>query len=208
MNQIWGLLGEYGLHFVVGRKAAMARLSEIEQTIPAPLWRLLSHQLQRLRELDAEILAAEQEIAAWLKAEPAAQCVDAIPRIGPITATALVATMGSPQACCSGRAFAASLGLVPTQSSTGGKVSPFGERPNAYNATTYGPDLYSYLRMLLVHGARAVVQQAPNRHDALSCWINELRSRRGMNIAVVALANKTARTIWVLLAKEQDYATA
>ncbi|KAI3598122.1 hypothetical protein D8I24_5988, partial [Cupriavidus necator H850] len=66
----------------------------------------------------AEILAAEQEIAAWLKTEPAAQCVDAIPGIGPITATALVATMGSPQAYRSGRAFAASLGLVPTQSGT------------------------------------------------------------------------------------------
>ena len=195
VNQIRGLLGEYGLHFVLGRKAAMAqfvtRLSEIEQTIPAPLWRLLSRQLQRLRQLDAEILAAEQEIAAWLKTEPAAQCVDAIPGIGPITATALVATMGSPQAYRSGRAFAASLGLVPTQSGTGGKV-------HLGHISKRGDP---YLRKLLIHGARIVLTRSKRR----PCWAEALLVRRPINVAIVALANKMARTAWALLAHRRVY---
>lgn len=195
VNQIRGLLGEYGLHLVVGRKAAMAqigtRLNEIEKAIPAPLWRMLSRQLQRLRLLEDEILAAEQEMGEWLKVEPAAQCVQTIPGIGLITATALVATMGSPQAYHSGRAFAASLGLVPTQSGTGGKVQ-------LGHISKRGDP---YLRKLLIHGARIVLTRSKHRPQ----WVEALLARRPTNVVIVALANKMARTAWALLAHRRIY---
>lgn len=195
INQIRGLLGEYGLHFRHGRKAAMteisARLSEIEQALPASLWRIVSRQLTRLQQLDQEILAAEKEIGQWLANYPAAQTVSAIPGIGPLTATALVAVMGSAQAFRSGRAFASSLGLVPSQRGSGGKV-------HLGHISKRGDP---YLRKLLVHGAR-VVLTCSKKHPP---WADQLLIRRPTNVVVVALANKMARTAWALLAHGRKY---
>ncbi|MGF6779268.1 transposase [Paraburkholderia sp. GAS334] len=111
-------------------------------------------------------------------------------------ATAAIAAAGSATEFSNGRQFAAWLGLTPRQHSSGGKERLFGitKRGNGYR------------RMLLVHGARSVVQQAVKHTDTLWRWILEVQARRGTNVAVAALANKIARTIWVLLAREREYA--
>jgi transposase len=194
-NQLRGLLGEYGLHFAKGRKAFLAELrtrrSEIDQTMPALLLRALEQQLSALRQLDEHIQLIERDIQGWLRAHPAAQAVEKIPGVGPMVATALVATMGSAQAFCSGRAFAASLGLVPAQSGTGGNVrlGHISKRGDAY------------VRRLLVHGARALLTRAKHPPS----WATALLSRRPTNVVVVALANKIARTAWALLAHGRQY---
>ncbi|QQX85616.1 IS110 family transposase [Cupriavidus necator] len=194
-NQLRGLLGEYGLHFAKGRIALLAELqtrrAEIEQSIPATLLRAIERQQMALRQLDEQIQLIERDITAWLKSEPAAQAVEGIPGIGAITATALVATMGSAQAFRSGRAFAASLGLVPAQSGTGGNV-------HLGHISKRGD---SYLRRLLIHGARVVLTRS--RHPP--AWAEALLARRPKNVVIVALANKMARAAWALLAHGRQY---
>lgn len=194
-NQLRGLLGEYGLHFAKGRKALLAELrtrrAEIEQGVPPTLLRAIERQLMALRQLEEQIQLIERDITAWLQSEPAAQTVEAIPGIGPITATALVATMGSAQAFRSGRAFAASLGLVPTQSGTGGSV-------HLGHISKRGD---SYLRRLLIHGARVVLTRSRHR----PAWAEALLARRPTNVVIVALANKMARAAWALLAHGRQY---
>jgi transposase len=130
--------------------------------------------------------------------QEAAQRLMQVEGVGPITATALVATVGNATAFVHGRQFAAWLGLVPKQFSTGGKpvLGRITKRGNVY------------LRTLLIHGARAVLQCTAKRTDAKSVWVEEVRQRRGDNIAAVALAAKHARILWALLARGQDYQLA
>jgi len=132
---------------------------------------------------------------AWHRQNRASQRLETIPGVGIITATALAASVPDPTVFRSGRQFAAWLGLVPRQHSSGGKprllgISKRGDR---------------YLRSLLVHGARAVVSRAAGKRDRLSLWINRLRERRGFNRTVVALANKLARIGWAVLAHNTTY---
>jgi len=115
--------------------------------------------------------------------------------IGPISATAMVASVGDARQFKSGRQLAAWLGLVPNQHSSGGKerlgrISKRGDR---------------YLRTLLIHGARSALRTSAKKTDPRSVWLNELKCRRNMNIATVALANKNARIIWALLSKGESY---
>ena len=194
-NQNSGLLAEYGLHFRYGRKALMnelnVRMAEIESSVPALVWRGILRQLEQLRHIEQGIDEAERENLLWMKSNPQAKALEAIPGVGPLTATAAVAVMGSPHAFRSGRAFAASLGLVPRQRGTGGKVKLGGISKRGD----------PYLRQLFIHGARIVVthsKQCPQ-------WIGELLKRRPINVVVVALANKMARTAWALLAHHRAY---
>jgi transposase len=119
----------------------------------------------------------------------------AIPGIGPVTATAIVAAIGSGQAFGKGRDFAAWIGLVPGEHSTGGKQRLLGisKRGNPY------------LRKLFVQGARAVLQKRSRQTSGLSCWLERLVARKHGNVAVIALANKLARMAWAVLAKDQPY---
>ena len=115
--------------------------------------------------------------------------------IGPISATAVVSAVGDARQFRSGRQFAAWLGLVPSQHSSGGKerlgsISKRGDK---------------YLRTLLVHGARAVLKHCQEKTDKRSDWLNKLLCRRNKNIATVALANKNARIIWAILSKGEQY---
>jgi len=119
----------------------------------------------------------------------------AVEGVGPITATAVVATVGDANAFSHSRQFAAWLGLVPKQFSSGGK-SVLGRITKHGNV---------YLRTLLIHGARAVLQSTAKHADGKSVWVEALRQRRGDNIAAVALAAKHARIVWALLARGQDY---
>ena len=119
----------------------------------------------------------------------------AIPGIGPMIATALVAAVGDPSVFKNGREMAAWLGLVPRQHSTGGKDRLLGISKRG--------DVY--LRTLLIHGARAAVRVADKKDDWRSRWMVDLQARRGENIAVVALANKNVRIAWALLTKGEKY---
>ena len=118
-----------------------------------------------------------------------------VPGIGVLTATALLASIGDPARFRNGRQFAAWLGLVPRQHSSGGKNNLLGISKRG--------DVY--LRTLLIHGGRAVAMRAPLKEDRRSRWIQELVSRRGMNIACVAVANKNARLLWAMLVKGEEY---
>ena len=136
----------------------------------------------------------EKRLASWKKDDPASKRLIDIPGVGLLTATAAVATIGDARAFRSGREFAAFVGLVPRQSGTGGRVRLLGISKRG--------DVY--LRTLLIHGARSVIATGKQPGP----WLTKLVQRRPHNVAVVALANKMARTIWALLAHERDYVKA
>jgi transposase len=140
---------------------------------------------------DEEIATLEERIKRWFKRDEACRRIAGIPGVGPLAATAAVAILGEAKAFKSGREFAAFVGLVPRQTGTGGRIRLLGisKRGN------------TYLRTLLIHGARSVLTHAKDPGP----WATKLRQRRPLNVAVVALANKMARTIWALLAHERTY---
>jgi transposase len=137
-------------------------------------------------------------IAALARASVPVQRLMKIEGVGPVTATAIIASVGDAKVFRNGRQFAAWLGLTPRQHSTGGKQK--------LGAMTKHGDVY--LRTLLIHGARSLLQLTPKRSDAKSRWAESVRSRRPDNVAAVALAAKHARIIWALLARGKDYQPA
>jgi transposase len=143
---------------------------------------------ERVEELDREI----EQIA---RQDPVAVRLQQLRGIGPVTATALLATVGDASQFANGRQMAASFGLTPKQNSSGGKERLLGisKRGDAY------------LRSLLVHGARAVIRTAPAKTDRLSTWVMRIATTRHPNIAAVALANKTARIAWAMMSRGTDY---
>jgi transposase len=195
MNELRGLLGEYGEVFGRGRKAfdagMKASLERLAERLPAPLIDTLRDQWNELGRLDERIARIEASLLAWLRQDGAAKAISAIPGVGLLTATAAVATMGQPKAFRSGREFAAWTGLVPAQTGSGGKVRLLGMSKRGD----------TYLRTLLIHGARAVLQHA----KAPSPWLQQISQRRPPNVVIVALANKIARTIWAVLAHDRAY---
>ena len=138
----------------------------------------------------------DEKLQARATTPPESQRLLTIPGIGPLTATALIAAVGDGGGFTNGRQFAAWLGLVPRQYSTGGKT-------RLGRITKRGD---AYLRTLLMLGARAVLQSAGRQADRLSRWAIALRARRGYHRAVIAVAAKNARVIWALLAKNRDFA--
>jgi transposase len=195
VNQLRGLLYEFGAELPPGRRAGLARipqeLATLEAVLPAMVIDTVREQLKRIGGLDQDIAEIERRLAAWKKDDVASRRLMDIPGVGLLTATAAVATMGEPRAFRSGREFAAFVGLVPRQSGTGGRVKLLGISKRG--------DVY--LRTLLIHGARSVLTHG-KQHDA---WLTRLLARRPFNAVVVALANKMARTIWALLAHERTY---
>lgn len=194
-NGLRGLLAEYGEVMAVGRAAlnrgmkdALARLAD---RLPAALIDTLREQWDMLGKLDAQVAQIEQRLLAWLKQDEASRTIAQVPGVGLLVATAAVATMGNANAFKSGREFAAWLGLVPGQVGTGGRVKLLGISKRGD----------TYLRMLLIHGARSVLCNAKDT----GAWVEQLRKRRPSNVVVVAMANKTARTIWALLAHGRQY---
>jgi transposase len=147
-------------------------------------------QLEGLRALSTHITDLEHQIAGWQRQEAECQRLAAIPGVGLLTATAVVATVADARSFRSGREFAAFLGLVPQQSGTGGRVKLLGISQRGDR----------YLRTLLIHGARTVLSAQNRAHRELDPWLKGLLSRRPKNVAIVALANKMARTIWALMA--------
>ncbi len=191
VNQLRGLLYEFGVTLRAGRVAGLGeirkRMADLESELPVMLWSSLQDQLKRLDEMDQDIDRLEKQMGNWQKQEAACRAISEIPGIGKLTATALVATMGDAKAFKSGREFAAFLGLVQRQHGTGGKVR--------LGSISKRGD--SYLRTLLIHGARTVTYKA----KVPTAWQTSIQARRPMNVAVVALANKMARTAWAIMAK-------
>ncbi|MDE0419140.1 MAG: IS110 family transposase [bacterium] len=195
INGLRGLLTEYGEVMPQGR-AGMRRdmagiLERVSERLPALVIDTLREQWARIDRLDEEIGEIERRIGVWHRGNADSRRIAGIPGVGVLTATALVAAMGDPSAFRSGREFAAWLGLVPRHDGTGGRVRMLGISKRGDR----------YLRTLLIHGARSVLTNA----KAPPAWAVRLAERRPPNVATVALANKTARTVWALLAHDRAY---
>ena len=145
--------------------------------------------------LEAEVAYYDEKLEALATTHPECQRLLTIPGIGPITATALIAAVGDVGVFKNGRQFAAWLGLVPKQHSTGGQTRLLGISKRGD----------SYLRKLLIHGARATLRWARTKTDSRSQWIRGLLERRGWNRTAVAVANKNARIVWALLSRGGVY---
>ncbi len=195
INQLRGLLYEFGADLPQGRQRGMARVGEeltrLEGTLSPLVIDAIRDQLRRIETLDRDIAGIEKKLLLWKKQDESSRKLMEIPGVGLLTATAAVATMGDARVFKSGREFAAFLGLVPRQSGTGGRVKLLGISKRG--------DVY--LRTLLIHGARSVIQNQKEHAP----WLTKLLSRRPRNAVVVALANKMARTIWALLAHDRRY---
>jgi transposase len=202
VNQIRGLLAEYGIVIAQGvskvRHALPALLEDADNALTWNGREWLSALAGELRLLDQHITETEQKIQRVFERDEACQRLAQLEGIGPLTATALVAAVGTATTFTNGRQMAAWLGLVPRQHSSGGK-------PTLLGISKRGD---SYLRKLLIHGARAVIRQVDKKQDPRSRWLQGVRERRGTNRACVAQANKTARIAWVLLAKGERYRKA
>ena len=194
-NALRGLLYEFGATFAQGRKALF---KDVEQTLedlagqlPQMVRDSLCEQVARIKEMSQAMLAIETRLHLQIKADPHMQRIAQIPGVGLLTATAAIATMGDARAFKSGREFCAWLGLVPKQTGTGGKVRLGGISKRGD----------TYVRTLLIHGARSVLAHAKEPGP----WLEQIKARRPANVAIVAQAAKMARAIWAVAAKEQSY---
>lgn len=198
-NQLRGLASEYGLvapKELLHLRSAIPRWLEDEENGLSERFRRLLRGLWRdLLALDERIEELDREIELIARQDPVAVRLQQVRGIGPLTATALLATVGDASQFSNGREMAASFGLAPKQNSSGGKERLLGisKRGDAY------------LRSLLVHGARAVIRTAQAKTDRLSVWVGRIATRRHPNIAAVALANKTARIAWAMLTRGTQY---
>ena len=198
-NRIRGLLAEFGLIVPQGIHHIARRVPEIledaSNELSDLLRALLARLLEHLKELDRQAKEIEAEIIDWHRQNELSRKLEVVPGIGPITASALVATVGDAKNFHNGRQMAAWLGLVPKQESSGGKTVLLGisKRGDAY------------LRTMLIHGARSVLWAAQRRKAPADRWVQGLLERRNANITAVAMANKTARVVWALLAKDRHY---
>lgn len=197
-NQIRGLLAEFGIVMPQGISHMAKRVPEIledgENELPGSFRMLIQRLVDHLNVLDQQVGELEHEIQIWHRENEASQKLAKIPGIGPITASAVVASVGDAGNFKNGRQLAAWLGIVPRQHSTGGKATLLGISKRGD----------TYLRTLMIHGARAVIRGAERKPSA-NPWLSKLVARRNKNVAAVALANKNARTIWALLAHDRQY---
>ncbi len=198
-NQIRGLLGEFGLIIPQGiinvTKRVPELLEDAANELPLAFRQLIERLAQHLKELDRQVKEFEKEIIAWHRSSELSRKLEKIPGIGPLAASALVASIADAHSFDNGRQVSAWLGLVPRQSSSGGKATLLGmsKRGDAY------------LRTLLIHGARSAILAAKNKTDNTNGWLVNLLNRRHPNIAAVALANKNVRTVWALLAHGGEF---
>lgn len=199
INQLRGLLSEFGLIMPKGRYSAQHHIPDILEDagngLPMLARRLMYDTYLRLQTLNEQILAYDRELNHLVKDSAPAQQLMTVPGVGAITATALLASVGDPKQFKNGRQFAAWLGLTPRQYTTGGTI-------RLGRITKKGD---AYLRTLLIHGTRAVLTTIKNKDDKLSIWTKTLIERRGYKRAAVALAAKNARILWAMMARNETY---
>jgi transposase len=195
INRIRGLLAEFGV--VLPQRAVEVRRGAAAQAerLPTLARQAIVDLLQHLRTLDERIGSYDRELEHLAQASEPARRLMTVPGVGPLTASATVASVGAAHEFANGRQFAAWLGLVPRQYSTGGKA-------RLGRITKRGD---AYLRTLLILGARAALQIAARRDDRLSRWARALKERSGYHKAVVALAAKNARIVWAILARNTEF---
>jgi transposase len=199
VNQIRGLVSEYGLvapqQIQALRKAIPQWLEDGDNGLTGRFRRILNGLWGDLKVLDDRIGELDREIKSMALNIPVAVRLQTLRGVGPMIATALIAAVGDGQQFANGRQMAASLGLTPRQHSSGNKERLLGISKRGD----------SYLRSLLVHGARSAVYAARNKEDRLSQWVTRLAARRHTNVVAVALANKTVRMAWALLRNGTEY---
>lgn len=199
INQIRGLLNEYGIVFRQGKTPFITELPEILATenngLTVTARRYIRELLDELRTIDAAIKTTEKEVQAQAKNHPDAKRLTGIRGVAEMIATAVVSFAGDGSGYKNGRHFAANLGLVPKEFSSGGKqkLGSITKRGN------------SHLRRLLIQGAWSVIRYADKSNDRISQWALKLIERRGKHKAVVAVANKLARIIWAMLFYRTEY---
>jgi transposase len=199
INVIRAHLAEFGIVAPVGRKGVEELLNVVtdssDKRVPVVARMCLAALGAQLRRLKEQILEFDRTILAWHRSNEASKRLDAIPGVGPILATALVASVADPKAFRSGRNFSAWIGLVPKQHSSGGKdrlgsISKQGDR---------------YLRSLFMAGALAVIRYAKIHGTKHRPWLTALLARRPTKVAAIALANKIARIVWAMMARGERY---
>lgn len=199
INQIRGLLAELGIVFPRKAERVLPKLADLLDPENSSLTPFSKETFRGLRDdlaaLVDRIKAIDGKVILLAKQHPLAQRVDAVPGIGPLSAVALIALLPEASYFENSRHLSAWLGLVPRQHASGGK-SALGRISKRGNRM---------LRTLLIHGARSVVRTADRRTDSLGEWIRKLKCTRGANKAAVALANKNARIVWALLARDVEY---
>ena len=199
-NQLRGLLAEFGIVLPQGIGHLYRRLPDIladaDNALPGTMRALLQRLVAQLKQLDQQVAELKGEIVAWHLHDEDSRRLERIGGFGPLTASALVASLGNARSFKNGRQVAAWLGLVPRQDSSGGKTKLLG-------ISKHGD---VYLRTLLIHGARAVLRHLAHRTHRTDDWLRRLLARRNKNVAAVALANKNARIAWALLAHQRDFA--
>lgn len=199
INTARGLLTEFGV--VAGK--GIQRVAELRQRmdkidvdlLPEEARAAVTETFDHIDALTERIKAVEARIVAWHKGSEASQRLASAPGVGPITASAIVASVGDGRQFQSARHFAAWLGLTPRINASGGKehigkISKGGDR---------------YLRALLIHGARAVVGVNFRKDATPRPWLKQLLARRPVNVAAVAVAHKTARSLWAMITREEGY---
>lgn len=199
ISQMRGLASEYGVSFPVSRRALMAGLPLALEDAANGLTHVarfaLLGLLEDVRALDTRLDGLVLQTAALAKQEPAYARLLSVPGYGPVVAPAFIAAVGDGKQFKHGRDVSAWLGIVPKQHGTGGKVALLRITKNGDRE----------LRTLLIHGARAVMNWAKRRNDAMGRWILELKARRGAARTIVALANKLARIGWAVLRSDKDF---
>jgi transposase len=195
INRIRGLLAEFGV--VLPQRADQVRRAGVlvAEALPVLARESIADLRAHLAYLDERIIGYERQLIELAKQHEPARRIQDVCGVGPLTASALTASIASGHEFLDGRQFAAWLGLVPRQYSTGGKA-------RLGRITKRGD---AYLRTLLMLGARAVLHSAAQKTDRLSRWAMALRARRGYHRAIIAVAAKNARIIWALLAKNRSY---
>lgn len=201
INRLRATFSEFGVAIPSGRHRLHGWLHQnygvIQQDLPIMLTRHIERMVVRLRELEQAISILDEEIDVHSQQQDACRRLQEVPGIGRLTASALVASIGNGRSFKSGRQFAAWLGLVPRQHSSGG-------RPRLLGISKRGD---SYLRKMLIHGARAVLKHM-NPKRSVTPWLRSLSARAHRNVVIVALANKLARIAWALLSKGEHYREA
>jgi transposase len=199
INAIRAHLAEFGIVAPVGRNGVEQLLGIVadpnDKRLPEVARVCIAALGTQLRVLKAQVLNFDRQIMAWHRSNETSKRLDEIPGVGPVLATALVASVADPKAFRSGRDFSAWIGLVPKQNSSGGKdrlgsISKQGDR---------------YLRSLFTAGALAVIRYAKIHGTKHRPWLAALLARRPTKVAAIALANKLARMAWAMMAKGERY---
>jgi transposase len=199
ISAIRGHMAEFGIIAArrgLGMKELLAIISDVDDArLPSMARELLVLQVEHLRVIESRIADLDGRLLQQARNDGAARRLTAIPGVGPVIATAMVATVVDAQIFPNGRSFAAWLGLTPRQHATGGR-----ERLLGISKRGDG-----YLRRQLMHGARSLVRLAPGRKGRFWTWIDGLVARRPFNVVVAAVANKLARIIWAMLGRDEVY---